>query len=228
MSFSVELKAALADKHLLGHPFYQAWMAGTLSRDTLKDYAQQYYHHVSAFPRYISATHSICDNIEDRKLLTENLHDEELNGTDHPTLWMQFANGMGASVADVKNSVVKPATQALIDTFFTAARSSYAEGLCSLYTYEHQIPEIATSKIEGLKKNYDVHDKETLKFFTVHEAADIWHREQCETLIDRLPVGAQASAKTAAVNTANALWNFLSSVLERAEARGETMVCAAA
>ena len=40
----------------------------------------------------------------------------------------------------------------MIDNFFAQARSSYAEGLASLYTYERQIPEIAETKIQGLKE----------------------------------------------------------------------------
>ena len=40
----------------------------------------------------------------------------------------------------------------MIDNFFAQARKSYAEGLASLYTYERQIPEIAETKIQGLKK----------------------------------------------------------------------------
>jgi pyrroloquinoline-quinone synthase len=55
--FSKELNAKLDEFHLLKHPFYQAWNEGKLSREIIKDYAEQYYHHVKAFPRYISATH---------------------------------------------------------------------------------------------------------------------------------------------------------------------------
>lgn len=219
MSFSEELKAALADKHLLNHPFYQQWNMGTLSNETLQDYAAQYYQHVKAFPRYISATHSICEDIEDRKLLLENLNDEENNGVDHPELWMRFAESLGCDREAVKNTKPLPVTQALIDTFFTGARASYAEGLCSLYTYEHQVPEIAETKIAGLKNFYGVSDERGLSFFEVHKGADVWHREQCEKLIDALPADKQASAKQAALNTANALWNFLTSVQERAEMR---------
>ena len=40
----------------------------------------------------------------------------------------------------------------MIENFFCQARKSYAEGLASLYTYERQIPEIAETKIQGLKK----------------------------------------------------------------------------
>ena len=36
----------------------------------MRDYKrlrEQYYQHVKAFPRYISATHSICEDIEKKK-----------------------------------------------------------------------------------------------------------------------------------------------------------------
>ena len=67
--FSKELGAKLDKYHLLKHPFYQKyWNEGRLTREIIKDYAEQYYQHVKAFPRYISATHSICDDIEKRKL----------------------------------------------------------------------------------------------------------------------------------------------------------------
>ena len=53
-------------------------------------------------------------------------------------------------------------TKEMIDNFFKQARLSYAEGLASLYTYERQIPEIAETKIQGLKKFYGVNTKEGL------------------------------------------------------------------
>ena len=52
----------------------------------------------------------------------------------------------------------------MIDNFFVQARKSYAEGLVSLYTYERQIPEIAETKIQGLKKFYGVSLKKDWSF----------------------------------------------------------------
>ncbi len=52
----------IAEKHLLKHPFYLAWTRGELSKEALTDYAKQYYHHVAAFPTYLSAVHSKCDD----------------------------------------------------------------------------------------------------------------------------------------------------------------------
>ena len=71
--FSKQLNEKLDKYHLLSHPFYKAWNEGKLTREIIKDYAEQYYQHVKAFPRYISATHSLCEDIEKRKILLENL-----------------------------------------------------------------------------------------------------------------------------------------------------------
>jgi pyrroloquinoline-quinone synthase len=52
-----------------------------------------------------------------------------------------------------------------------------AEGLAALYAYESQIPEISRTKREGLAAFYGIDDAEAIRFFTVHEEADIWHRQ---------------------------------------------------
>ena len=73
--FSKLLNAKLDKYHLLKHPFYKSWNEGKLTREIIKDYAEQYYQHVKAFPRYISATHSLCEDLDKRKILLENLQD---------------------------------------------------------------------------------------------------------------------------------------------------------
>ena len=209
--FSQKLNQKLDEYHLLKHPFYQIfWNEGKLTREIIKDYAEQYYQHVKAFPRYISATHSICEDIEKRKILLENLQDEEHPSGDHPKLWKQFANAMGSDIKKIDE--IKPDwfTKDMIDNFFTQARSSYAEGLASLYTYERQIPEIAETKIDGLKKFYGVSTKEGLEFFEAHKSADVVHRAECEKLLDSLSEEEQKKAKKASMLTARYLWNFLS------------------
>ena len=214
--FSKELNKKLDKYHLLTHPFYQVfWNEGKLTREIIKDYAEQYYQHVQAFPRYISATHSICDDIEKRKILLENLNDEENADGDHPKLWKNFAAAMGADKEKIDD--IKPDwfTKDMIDNFFSQARSSYAEGLASLYTYERQIPEIAETKIQGLKNFYGVNSKEGLEFFEAHKSADVVHRAECEKLLDSLSTEEQAKAEKASVLTARYLWNFLSGMTSK-------------
>ena len=208
--FSKKLNKKLDQYHLLNHPFYKSWNEGKLTREIIKDYAEQYYQHVKAFPRYISATHSICEDIEKRKILLENLQDEENPNADHPKLWKNFALAMGADPDKIENVKREWFTNDMIENFFYQARKSYAEGLASLYTYERQIPEIAETKIKGLKKFYGVTSKEGLEFFEAHKAADVIHRKECEKLLDALTEEEKDKAEKASVLTARYLWNFLS------------------
>jgi len=213
--FSKNLNQKLDQYHLLNHPFYKSWNEGKLTREIIKDYAEQYYQHVKAFPRYISATHSLCEDIEKRKILLENLNDEENRDADHPKLWKNFALAMGADAKKIEEVEADQFTQDMIDNFFKNGRSTYAEGLASLYTYERQIPEIAETKIQGLKKHYGVSSKEGLEFFETHKKADIHHRKECEILLDGLSQEEQVKAEIAALSTAKYLWNFLSGIANK-------------
>jgi len=207
--FSKQLNKKLDEYHLLNHPFYKSWNEGKLTREIIKDYAEQYYQHVKAFPRYISATHSLCEDLDKRKILLENLQDEEKNGADHPKLWKNFALAIGAKENEIDSVKREKFTTEMIDNFFKYGRSSYAEGLASLYTYERQIPEIAETKIRGLISHYEVSSKEGLEFFEVHKVADVYHREACEKLLDCLSKEEQIKAEKSALSTAKYLWNFL-------------------
>ena len=79
-----------------------------------------------------------------------------------------------------------------------------------MYTYERQIPEIAETKIQGLKNHYGCSTKKGLEFFEAHKSADVYHRAECEKLLDGLSKEEQQNAEKAALSTAKYLWNFLS------------------
>jgi pyrroloquinoline-quinone synthase len=166
----------IAAKHLLKHPFYLAWARGKLSKKALTDYARQYYHHVAAFPTYLSAVHAKCDDQPTRKQILSNLIDEEAGSPNHPELWLKFAEGLGVSLSDAQNAQKSPETKNLIDTFRSVCRDgSTAEGLAALYAYESQIPAICESKINGLKKHYGFTNPEHYEYFSVHVEADREH-----------------------------------------------------
>jgi pyrroloquinoline-quinone synthase len=213
------IDSRIAAKAMLSHPFYQAWTEGRLPLDTLRDYARQYFHHVEAFPRAVSAVHSACPDREGRRMLAENLAEEEgIEGgkQDHATLWLMFACGLGESEGAVRGQSLNTETQALIDTFRKLSRQSYAAGLGALYAYESQFPGVASAKIEGLVERYGISDEATLRFFRVHESADVEHSSVCRALLDRLHEAEKAEAVEAGEELAGALWNFLSGVEARA------------
>ena len=213
------IDSKVAERAMLKHPFYQAWTEGRLPIETLRAYARQYFHHVEAFPRAVSAVHSACPDREGRRMLAENLEEEEgieAGKQDHASLWLMFACGLGESEDEVRGQDLNSETTALIDTFSRLSRQSYAAGLGALYAYESQFPGVASAKIEGLIDRYGISDEETLRFFRVHESADVEHGAVCRDLLDRLSVVETAEAVAAGEELAGALWNFLSGVEARA------------
>jgi pyrroloquinoline-quinone synthase len=179
MSFALELKSELLKYNLLNHPFYQMWNEGKISLSTLQEYSKQYMFQVKGLPTYISATHSITENTEMRKILTENLADEEINGEDHVSLWKSFAKGLGLSNEEIEASLQSTSIKNLVATCKKYASKSSASGFGVLYAQEHNYANIATSKKEGLENHFGMaQNKEATKFFTVHEKADVWHAVQ--------------------------------------------------
>ena len=207
----------IAAKHLLTHPFYLAWTRGELSREALVDYARQYYQRVAAFPTYLSAIHSKCDDQATRKEVLKNLIDEEAGSPNHPELWLNFAEGLGMTAHDAQNAVKWPETKNLIDTFRSVCRDgSTAEGLATLYAYESQIPAICESKIDGLKKHYGFVDPKRYEYFSVHIEADREHSEAEQKLLGGYLDNQNFESVRASVNRVlDALWEMLSGVCRR-------------
>jgi pyrroloquinoline-quinone synthase len=212
-----EIDNDIAEKHLLKHPFYLAWTRGELSKEALTDYAQQYYHHVAAFPTYLSAVHAHCDHQATRKQLLNNLIDEEAGSPNHPELWKKFADGLGVEDADRAQTEKQPETENLINTFRSVCgQRSTAEGLAALYAYESQIPSICESKIDGLKKHYGFTKPEHYEYFTVHIGADREHSAAERQILSRhLDAHNFESVKVSVNRVLDALWNMLSGVCRR-------------
>src|SRR5580658_8073588 len=204
-----------AELSLLKHPFYQAWTAGTLTADRLRNYAVQYYQHVAAFPRYLSGLHSRCEDLETRQLLLENLIDEERGRDNHPELWLQFATALGLTREEVLDAPPMPATTALIDTFTHLSRDlPVAAGLAALYVYETQVAEVATAKIDGLDRFYGITNSAGVEFFTTHRDTDPYHAQAVARLIGRHHTDSDDAAVPldAARTALQAVWALLDSV----------------
>jgi len=207
----------IAEKHLLKHPFYLAWVRGELSKEALTDYAQQYYHHVAAFSTYLSAVHAKCDDQPTRKELLSNLVDEEAGSPNHPELWKKFAEGLGVEDVNLAKTEKQPETKNLIDTFRSVCHDgSTAEGLAALYAYESQIPAICESKVDGLKRHYGFTDPKHYEYFSVHIGADREHsaaeRTMLSAYIDNHNID---KVRAAAQRVLDALWEMLSGVGRR-------------
>ena len=212
-----KIDSEIEAKHLLKHPFYLAWTRGKLSREALTDYARQYYHHVAAFPTYLSAVHAKCEDQTTRKQILSNLIDEEAGSPNHPELWKKFAEGLGVEKADLVKTAKQPETQNLIDTFRSVCgEGSTAQGLAALYAYESQIPAICESKIDGLKKHYGFKNPEHYEYFSVHLEADRKHSAAERKMLNTHVNNRNFDSVRASVDRVlDALWEMLSGVCRR-------------
>jgi pyrroloquinoline-quinone synthase len=229
--FFEQLEARIAKYDLLCHPFYKAWSAGELTRDDLRAYTQDYYHHVEAFPSYLAALGMRLEEGELRRAVLANMCDE--NGVDgrpgrksvpHSDLWLDFAEGMGSSRNLQWHSPV-PEIRQLIGHFQqVASEGSPEDALAAFYAYESQVPRVATEKDRGLREMYGADDK-TCGYFALHATADVYHsrvwRKQLEKRIAAHPETADA-ALDAAEKAARMLWKALDGI----EARRTAMAAA--
>lgn len=214
--FLQELDARIAKYDLLCHPFYEAWSAGKLTREDLRDYAREYYHHVDAFPSYLDEFAARLPHGHMRRAVVANRNEEA--GADgsrpHAELWLDFAEGMGGS-RNVTGGSQVPEVRSLIASFHRVAQEGAAEeALAAFYAYESQVPRVAAEKARGLREMYGAGEK-TCAYFTLHTTADICHSRvwlnQLERVVEDNPA-AEQRALAAAENAAKALWNALDGI----------------
>jgi pyrroloquinoline-quinone synthase len=219
----------MAQHDLLKHPFYQAWSAGGLTREDLKFYAQQYFHHVSQFPTYLTSLHSRLPEGSMRRDVLANAYEEECASVAHSDLWLRFAEGMGGVAFESFEDTAIPEVRELVKAFRTvASEAPVAAVFGALFAYESQVPRIAAEKRNGLKKHYGADDR-TCSYFTVHEKADIRHADVWRSIISTLVEKDDRCAEDALEGisrAARALWSALDGI-ERDRPSHKTRNCAA-
>ena len=219
--FFEQLDTRIVRYDLLCHPFYKAWAAGELTRDDLREYARDYYHHVVAFPTYLAELSARLEESELRRAVLANLADE--NGGEvsvrHSDLWLDFVEGMGA---DRNTRAHQPLAEVndLIEFFHqTAQQSTPAEALAVFYAYESQVPRVAQEKARGLREIYGASDK-TCGYFRLHATADIhhskiWRQQLAKRLETETDSILAEKALAAGEGAAKALWRALDGIDQR-------------
>jgi len=222
--FFEKLDARIAKYDLLGHPFYRAWSAGQLTRDDLRQYAQDYYHHVEAFPSYLAALGMRLEDGDVRRAVLANMCDEKgvedqdgKESVPHSELWLDFAEGMGSTRNLEWHSPV-PEIRHLIRYFHSVASEGLPEeSLAAFYAYESQVPRIAREKEFGLRHMYGADDK-TCGYFALHATADVYHSRVWRNLLkERVAAKPETAdaALDAAENAARMLWKALDGIEAR-------------
>ncbi|HYA62513.1 MAG TPA: CADD family putative folate metabolism protein [Candidatus Sulfotelmatobacter sp.] len=207
-----KIDAAIAEKSLLKHPFYQDWQMGKLSREALQLYAAQYYRHVEAFPKHLRVLAARTEG-PIRDIILENLAEEENPSRPHPKLWRDFAAALGVNEEDITSCPSLPGTQALVETFREIVGDRpVAEAVAALYAYEAQVPEIATTKMDGLRNFYGIRSPRALAYFALHEEVDKAHRADWRSWLEEHAYGDDEEILATTNEALNALWGALDAV----------------
>jgi pyrroloquinoline-quinone synthase len=209
-----ELDAIIRSRHLLKHPFYQAWSEGKVAMETLRSYAGQYFQFESNFPRYVGGVYARLPSPASRRVLLQNMVDEEGRSPTHPELWLRFARGLGMGAEVVRRAPIGPATDRLLQEYERSTiRSSPARGLGALYAYESIFPEIAEEKSRGLRAHYGLTDRAAHEFFRVHSFADVEHARAERTILKKELDASETAgedARRGVDGAVSAWWRFLS------------------
>jgi pyrroloquinoline-quinone synthase len=215
--FQLALDARVARHDLLAHPFYQAWNAGKLSREHLRTYAREYFHHVAAYPTFLSALHCRLEDSALRRAVLRNLAEEEVEGSAHSDMWLDFAEGVGLSPEQVRRSQPSAAVRQLIECFHrSASHDSPAEVLASLYAYESQVPRISGEKARALMSHYGA-SAHTCGYFALHTYADVIHSQVWREELGRL-LAQNSKLAEPALNSAERAAHWLWAALDDSEA----------
>jgi pyrroloquinoline-quinone synthase len=219
--FFQQLDDRIAKYDLLCHPFYKAWSEGKLTRADLREYAQDYYHHVEAFPTYLAELGIRLEEGELRRAVLANMAEEK--GTEdafgepappHSELWLDFAEGMGARRDMAGHSPVPEIKELMAFFHGVASEGTPEEALAAFYAYESQVPRVAREKARGLLQKYGA-DAKTCGYFTLHTTADVHHAQVWrQQLVKRLQAHPDAAerALSAAEDAAKALWHALDGI----------------
>ena len=206
---AARLDQATAKRRLLDHPFYEAWAEGSLTMADLQHYSTQYWRQVEAFPEHLRSVAATLPPSTPRRIIESNLRDE-VEG-DHAALWLKFAQAVGVNSSEVVATPAEAETARAVNAFATATQRSPQYALGMIYGYESQTPEVAQTKVTGLKSHYGI-DGEGVDYFELHGRVDVEHSAELAEAIALMSDDGIAEAEAGATAGAEAMWLLLDGV----------------
>lgn len=198
-------------KSLLKHPFYKMWSNGELSLNQLQGYSLEYFQLVKVVPEMVN---NIKLKMQGSKLKStiEESHKEE---SSHIDPWIRFATSLGVQKQDLLNYVCGENTKNAISALVELTEDSIDEGICAMYAYELDLPNISRSKIEGLHEFYNMIHSDSTSYFEIHQEADVRHAEVWRSMIKNISAHKHDICFSAASKSLDAQHLLLDAVYEK-------------
>jgi len=188
--FQQQLEDARKPSHSGMHPFSQAWADGKLSKEQLIGWCKQHYYYIETVGQMFGMMYVRTPDTDARLFILDNLVGEELHGTRHPDLLIQFAESLGATRQEIieadLNGEILPSTRAMRAWTLELAnfRPLYEAAAGIMIGLEGQLPTMYPKYVKALKETIGSTD-EALKFFYVHIEGDEEHADNGIQIVAR-------------------------------------------
>jgi pyrroloquinoline-quinone synthase len=170
------------------HSFVTALLAGTVTRERMRDWAVQKYHQTYGQNRGFSAVHANAPYADVRRYEMDQLIAEETtlsDGSDaHYNLMRRFAESLGAGQEQFDAAPAAPVAEFLDYLLRTCRENHFVWGLLAFYVNERQTPAAVEKMRVFLTSSWHVSDADA-EWFTVHAQVDGDHALGARRLIEK-------------------------------------------
>lgn len=201
------IDSEIEKRSLLKHSFYQMWSEGRLTVDHLQGYSMEYFQLVKAVPKFVESIAQAAGQSD----IANNAREE----AEHVEPWVRFASALGISGNELASYGGAAKTNDAVAKMMALANSTFEEAVAAMYAYEMELPKISRSKIDGLKKFYNMDSADATNYFEIHEEADVKHAQVWREILSKVPAERQEAAFNAAVESLKAQNMLLDSVQEK-------------
>ena len=180
-SLVTRIDELIEKQSLLKHQFYVMWNEGTLTLESLSGYSKEYFQLVKVVPAFVNMVMEHAYHSKD----TIAANQKEESG--HIAPWMKFAGSLGVSQRELEEYDGLEKTRQAVSNL-SKLMTTFEGGAAAMYALEQEIPKISLSKIDGLRKFYNITTDDAIEYFRLHTEADIRHAALWRKILEKTPI----------------------------------------
>ena len=178
-----------------------------LTRESLSGYSKEYFQLVKEVPAFVGMIMEYASH--DKDTIAANQKEE----SEHIKPWMKFAASLGVSQRELEEYDGLEKTKHAVANL-SKLMTTLEGGAAAMYALEQEIPKISLSKIDGLRKFYNITTDDAIEYFRLHTEADIRHIALWRRILDKTPVENEEELFTIASKSVSAQNMLLDSCYE--------------